>query len=321
MSEIDDVPDPEDIDDGARESRAWEDTADGDDADIPVRMSPRKLNAAIMESLVTTDADDDEEDVSHPDAPNPPTPDDADPESSDKMARVSLPVISDLVNKNKQQARLIEEFELAQADSDRVIEELRASHIDTDKNPIAPIDELTDQINVQEETIMSLHDGLTTAEKHLEQRDAHAQKLTDTVRWKDVQIAELRQTIATVRAANGAQQRYYEGRCQSAGLQTTPYHLPAPVRHAINDQCDIKDMYALSELAEKALNHIIEHEPILVKLPDDLDERLEFLAVLNAWYTKAHQDREPLKLSSPASPSHNSMSAMALHSGGDVEIS
>lgn len=239
-----------------------------------------------------TECEEEDEEPSHPDAPNPPAPDDA-----------LIVRLEHLQKKYDEQKQVIQDLQ-SSIDPEQLAE-IVAAAIESATAPLTmQIDELTDQINGQEGTIGSLQNGLTTAEKQIEQRDAQIQELTGTVRRKDIHLAEMQQTVATVRAANKSQQRYYETR-QAAGLQTTRYQSPASVCYALDSKCNVEDMYALSELAETALNHIIEHEPILLKPPDDLDERLLFLAMLNAWYTKAYPDREPLKLSSPAPPSHS----------------
>lgn len=73
--------------------------------------------------------------------------------------------------------------------------------------------------------------------------------------------------------------------------------LPASVRDEIDRLYKIEKAHKISERAERALNHILDNDPILIKLPDNLDDRLLLMSVLNGWYTQAYPDRAPLKLS------------------------
>lgn len=77
--------------------------------------------------------------------------------------------------------------------------------------------------------------------------------------------------------------------------------LPAAVRDEIDRLYAIEKKYAVAELAHRVLVRIVEHEPILVTIPEGPDDRLIMLAILNRWYSKAYPDRDPLKLSSSQS--------------------
>lgn len=79
--------------------------------------------------------------------------------------------------------------------------------------------------------------------------------------------------------------------------------LPAAVSDEIDRLYGIEKAHEISKRAEKALNHILDHDPILLKIPEDPDERLLFIEVMNGWYTQAYPDRKALKLSYAASPS------------------
>ena len=77
--------------------------------------------------------------------------------------------------------------------------------------------------------------------------------------------------------------------------------LPAAVRDEIDRLYRIEDAHNIAKRAEHALNHIIDHALILLKIPDDPDEQRLMLSMLNTWYTKAYPDRKPLKIASTAS--------------------
>lgn len=77
--------------------------------------------------------------------------------------------------------------------------------------------------------------------------------------------------------------------------------LPECIRAEIDRLYSIEKAYKISKRAERALDHILDHDQILIKLPDNPDEQLLLTSVLNGWYTQAHPDREPLKLLRPAS--------------------
>jgi hypothetical protein len=79
--------------------------------------------------------------------------------------------------------------------------------------------------------------------------------------------------------------------------------LPEYVRAEIDRLYTIEKAYKIARRAERALDHILDHDQILIKLPDNPDEQLLLTSVLNGWYTQAHPDREPLKLLRPASSS------------------
>jgi hypothetical protein len=78
--------------------------------------------------------------------------------------------------------------------------------------------------------------------------------------------------------------------------------LPAAVRDEIDRLYKIEAAHKISERAERALNHILYNDPIMIKLPDNQDDRLLFMSVLNGWYTQAHPNRAPLKLSPGGDP-------------------
>jgi len=73
--------------------------------------------------------------------------------------------------------------------------------------------------------------------------------------------------------------------------------LPASVRDEIDRLYQIEKAHKISERAERALNHIIDNDPILIKLPYNQDDQLLLMSILNGWYTQAHPERAPLKLS------------------------
>jgi hypothetical protein len=75
--------------------------------------------------------------------------------------------------------------------------------------------------------------------------------------------------------------------------------LPAAVSDEIDRLYKIEDAHQISERAERALNLIIDNNPILIKLPDNPDDQLLLMETLNRWYKQAYPDREPLKLSTP----------------------
>lgn len=79
--------------------------------------------------------------------------------------------------------------------------------------------------------------------------------------------------------------------------------IPAAVSDEIDRLYGIEKAHEISKRAERALNHILDHDPILLKIPEDPDERLLFMAVMNEWYTQAYPNRKALKLSYSAPPS------------------
>lgn len=74
--------------------------------------------------------------------------------------------------------------------------------------------------------------------------------------------------------------------------------LPAAVRDEIDRLYKIEKEYEVAKRAAATLNYLLDHTPILLKPPDDPDERSLMLSMLNSWYTQAHPDRPPLKLHS-----------------------
>ena len=76
--------------------------------------------------------------------------------------------------------------------------------------------------------------------------------------------------------------------------------LPEYVRDEIDRLYDVEKAYKITKRAVHALEYILNQDRILLKLPEDPDEQLLFMAVLNGWYTQAHPDRQPLKLSRSA---------------------
>jgi hypothetical protein len=71
--------------------------------------------------------------------------------------------------------------------------------------------------------------------------------------------------------------------------------LPAAVSHELDRLYAIEDAMRTAAPAEAALTHLIDHTPVLVSLPADKEDRLLTLAMLNAWYTRARPDNEPLE--------------------------
>ena len=75
--------------------------------------------------------------------------------------------------------------------------------------------------------------------------------------------------------------------------------LPAAVSHELDRLYVIEDAYATAAPAEKALTHLLDYTPVLIRLPTDPDDRLLTLALLNAWYKRARPHKEPLEAPPP----------------------
>lgn len=77
--------------------------------------------------------------------------------------------------------------------------------------------------------------------------------------------------------------------------------LPASVRDEIDRLYLVEKEYNIAKRAQKALILIVEHDPVMLNLPEDPDERLLIMELMNEWYTREHPKRKPLKISSAAS--------------------
>lgn len=75
--------------------------------------------------------------------------------------------------------------------------------------------------------------------------------------------------------------------------------LPAYVRDEIDRLYSVEKKYATAIRANRALTLIVDHDPVMLRLPEDPDERLLLMEVLNEWYTKEYPERKPLTLKQP----------------------
>ena len=72
--------------------------------------------------------------------------------------------------------------------------------------------------------------------------------------------------------------------------------LPAYVRDEIERLYGVEEKYAIAIRAQRALALIVETDPVMLKLPEDPDERLLLMEVVNEWYTREYPERKPLTL-------------------------
>lgn len=72
--------------------------------------------------------------------------------------------------------------------------------------------------------------------------------------------------------------------------------LPAYVRDEIERLYGVEKKYAIAIRANRALTLIVEHDPVMLKIPEDPDERLLFMEVVNEWYTREYPKRKPLTI-------------------------
>lgn len=72
--------------------------------------------------------------------------------------------------------------------------------------------------------------------------------------------------------------------------------LPTYVRDEIERLYAVERRYAIAIRAQRALKLIVECDPVMLKLPEDPDEQLLLMEVVNEWYTREYPERKPLTI-------------------------
>ena len=75
--------------------------------------------------------------------------------------------------------------------------------------------------------------------------------------------------------------------------------LPEYLRNEIERLYGVEKKYTTAIRANRALTLIVEHDPVMLKLPEDPDEQLLLMEVMNEWYTREYPERKPLTLKQP----------------------
>lgn len=285
MSEFDDV-----LDVGYLNEGADHDPEDGD---------------GLEPQMNLCEFDDADEEVTHPDAPNPPAPDDA------LIAR-----FEHLQKEYGKQERAIHDLQ-SSIDPEQLAKIISAA-IEAATAPLLTqveshqkaIDELTAAVEpIDMEAIAQLITGalspLETAINELHQENGEESRTDGYLTTFISEIGEsLHKAINDLASETSPDAAYNVSALQFQAAMLQPCNgqiLPASVRDEIDRLYAVEDAHNIAKRAEQALNHLLDHDPILLKIPDDLEEQQLMMAVLNAWYTKAYPERNPLKLSSAAS--------------------
>ena len=156
-------------------------------------------------------------------------------------------------------------------------------------------DEATEQVSPPKKDIPGNHEEIVFADPPKQdepQPDAEeiAQLIANAVHPLEIAINEMNESLQD--AIQQATQRL-----QPCNGQI----LPASVRDEIDRLYLVEKEYNIAKRAQKALILIVEHDPVMLNLPEDPDERLLIMELMNEWYTREYPDREPLKISSAAS--------------------
>jgi len=155
--------------------------------------------------------------------------------------------------------------------------------------------------HIIEDAVMPLRVSIETlAEVYLEE----PQWCTDLSELINELIKSIPKESSHKRGANStSDDRYNISALQFQAAMLQPCNgqvLPTYVRDEIKRLYGVEEKYAIAVRAQRALTLIVEHDPVMLKLPEDLDERLLFMEVVNEWYTREYPERKPLTLNSPA---------------------
>ena len=152
-----------------------------------------------------------------------------------------------------------------------------------------------------EEAVMPLQEAIETlTEAYLEE----PQWCTELSTLVGKLMASIPKESSHKRGANStSDDRYDISALQFQAAMLQPCNgqvLPTYVRDEITRLYGVEEKYATAVRAQRALTLIVESDPVMLKLPEDPDERLLFMEVVNEWYTREYPERKPLTLKSPA---------------------
>lgn len=163
--------------------------------------------------------------------------------------------------------------------------------------------EATEQVSPPEEHIPGNHEEIVFSDPPKQdepQPDTEeiAQLIANAVHPLEIAINEMNESLQdSPDAYNISSLQFQAAMLQPCNGQI----LPASVRDEIDRLYLVEKEYNIAKRAQKALILIVEHDPVMLNLPEDPDERILIMELMNEWYTREYPDRKPLKIASTLS--------------------